>query len=189
MNKARDPWVSVKTFHDLPADEVISSLQKEIRRGNMENAVALGYEMYLTSPEMEEKLWKRLLVISVEDIGHGNPQLPELIYTLYKIHQEFETGAVDRPLFALHAIRLLAESEKDRSTDEMKNLIHAQMELEGLIPNIPDYAIDMHTNRGQKEGKDEAHFYQVASKVFPESENKNHEFREKLIKLLGIKEK
>ena len=33
----RDPWVKTKTYHDLPAAEVISALQKEIRRGNTEN--------------------------------------------------------------------------------------------------------------------------------------------------------
>ena len=31
--------------------------------------------MYITSPQMEEKLWRRLLAISVEDVGMGNPQM------------------------------------------------------------------------------------------------------------------
>jgi hypothetical protein len=34
----RDPWVEVKTKSGLQADQVISALQKEIRRGNVENA-------------------------------------------------------------------------------------------------------------------------------------------------------
>ena len=29
-----DPWKRDRTLHDLPADEVISALQKEIRRRN-----------------------------------------------------------------------------------------------------------------------------------------------------------
>jgi hypothetical protein len=40
----RDPWVDVRTRHDFPADEVISALQKEMRRGNAENGVLLAYE-------------------------------------------------------------------------------------------------------------------------------------------------
>ena len=60
--KKRDPWVDVTTYHGLPADQVISALQKEIRRGNTENAVLLGYEMVITSPPMEDYLWQRLMV-------------------------------------------------------------------------------------------------------------------------------
>ena len=88
---ARDPWVDVKTRHGLPADEVISSLQKEIRRGNTENAALIAYEMATTSPQLEAYLWKRLLVISVEDIGWGDLQAPVLIHTLYQM-----VGALDR---------------------------------------------------------------------------------------------
>ncbi len=55
-----------KTYRGLPADQVISALQKEIRRGHTENAVLLAYEMVITSPALEDYLWKRLLVISVE---------------------------------------------------------------------------------------------------------------------------
>ena len=62
----RDPWVDVKTYHGLAADHVISALQKEIRRGNSENAALLAYEMILTSSAMEDYLWYRLKVISVE---------------------------------------------------------------------------------------------------------------------------
>ena len=33
-----DPWQKVRTEHDMAADELISAMQKEIRRGNTENA-------------------------------------------------------------------------------------------------------------------------------------------------------
>jgi len=68
----RDPWVDVRTRHDFPADEVISALQREIRRGNTESGALLAYEMVTTSPEMEAYLWRRLLAISVEDVGLGS---------------------------------------------------------------------------------------------------------------------
>ena len=43
-----DCWTHVTTRHGLAADEVISALQKTIRRGNAESAVRFGYEMYIT---------------------------------------------------------------------------------------------------------------------------------------------
>lgn len=182
---ARDPWVQVRTYHGLPADEVISTLQKEIRRGNTENAALVAYEMYLTSPEMEAKLWQRLLVISVEDIGMGNPYAPQLVHTLYQMYGEFDREALDRPLFALHAVRYLCESQKDRSTDEMLNWIRQGVEHGSLRPEIPDYAIDMHTRRGQEMGRGLAHFLEEGAQINPELPGRNTVYRERLLKLLG----
>ena len=72
----QDPWARITTRNGLPADEVISSLQKCIRRGMVEEACQFAYEMYITSPQMEEKLWRRLLTITVEDIGMGDVNAP-----------------------------------------------------------------------------------------------------------------
>jgi hypothetical protein len=35
-------------------------LQKSIRRGLLENALLVGYEMFRTGPEAERMLWERL---------------------------------------------------------------------------------------------------------------------------------
>lgn len=186
-NLPRDPWVHVRTYHDLPADEVISALQKEIRRGNLENAAMLAYEMHLTSPEMEEILWKRLMVISVEDIGMGEINAPNLIYTLYQIFQKFPPGALDRPLFIVHAVRYLCTRQKDRSSDELVNVLrHSVSRGEGK-PQIPDYAIDMHTARGQAMGRGIEHFFEEGARVFPELPDRETKFRKQLFKLLEIK--
>src|SRR5512138_363572 len=83
----QDPWTRVRTAHDLPADEVISALQKEIRRGNTENAALLAYEMIITSPGLEDYLWQRLKVISVEDIGFGEPLAPVVIQSLFEMNR------------------------------------------------------------------------------------------------------
>ena len=185
---ARDPWVNTRTYHDLPGDEVISALQKEIRRGNTDNACLLAYEMFLTSPEMEAKLWKRLLVISVEDVGLGSPTAPQLIYSLFQIHNEFDYNALDRPLFAIHAVRYLCEQEKDRSSDELVNWVRNSLEQGLASPQIPDYAIDMHTGRGQEMGRDMQHFFAEGAKVAPEMADRNLEYRKRLLKLLEIEE-
>ena len=64
-----DPWQFATTKNGYHADEVISALQKCIRRGLEEKAAMFAYELYLTSPELEEKMWSRLMTISVEDIA------------------------------------------------------------------------------------------------------------------------
>jgi replication-associated recombination protein RarA len=109
-----DPWTLARTLHDFPADEVISSLQKEVRRGNTENAALLAYEMLTTSAELEEYLWGRLQVISVEDVGFGEPQAPILIETLYQMHHRLPRPRGDRYLYAIHAVRYLCACQKER---------------------------------------------------------------------------
>ncbi len=181
---ARDPWVDVRTRHGLPADEIISSLQKEIRRGHTENAALIAYEMATTSPEMEAYLWKRLLVISVEDVGWGDLQAPVLLHTLYQMVKMLDRQDGERLLYAVHAVRYLCACQKDRSSDEMVNWLMRVVENGSALPTIPEYALDMHTHRGQEMGRDVNHFLNVAAQVAPELPNRDTTYRERLLKLL-----
>jgi replication-associated recombination protein RarA len=183
-----DPWVRVRTVHDFAADEVISALQKEIRRGHAENAALLAYEMWATSAELEHYLWKRLLVISVEDVGFGSPQTPVLINSLYNMHQVYGRAEGDRLLFAVHAVRVLCACAKDRSTDEMVNWIIHEVEKGGLRPEIPEYALDMHTARGQAMGRGARHFWEVAAQLSPEDPNRDRTYRERMLSILDAQE-
>jgi replication-associated recombination protein RarA len=185
-----DPWVKVRTRHDLPADEVISALQKELRRGNVENAAMLAYEMFTTSPELEEKLWSRLQVIAVEDVGAGDWQAPVLVNTLYIMSQRFDRASFppDRGLFAIHAVRYLATRNKDRSSDEMYNWIRHNIEEKNQLPVIPDYALDMHTARGQAMGRGPQHFYEEGSRIAPELAERELKYRQSLLDLISQNE-
>jgi replication-associated recombination protein RarA len=181
---SQDPWTRVRTLHDFAADEVISALQKEIRRGHTENAALLAYEMLITSPEMEAYLWQRLQVISVEDVGYGNLQAPILIETLYQMHQRIPRPRGDRYLFAIHAVRVLSQSAKERGSDDLLNWITRSVEQHNLLPDIPDYALDMHTRRGQEMGRDYAHFLTEASRVAPELPDRDTTYRDRLLAML-----
>ena len=165
-----DPWASVTTRNGIPGDEVISMLQKSIRRGLEKNALYAAYEMYTTSPQFEEKLWRRLQVISVEDIGYGNLHAPELIYTLAQMRKEFPYTDRDRTIFFVHAIRFLCRQQKERSSDNTKNMMIKEF-AHGRGCVVPDYAYDLHTNKGREMGRDEIHFLTEASKVSPQFES------------------
>ena len=177
----QDPWTRVRTAHDLPADEVISSIQKEIRRGHTENAVLLAYEMCVTSPELEAYLWGRLQVISVEDIGFGNMNAPVLIETLFQMHQRIPRPRGDRYMMATHAVRFLCQCEKERGSDYLYNWAEMMVEREGRLPEIPDYALDMHTRRGQEMGRDYEYFLTVAAQVQPEQPGADLSYRDQLL--------
>jgi replication-associated recombination protein RarA len=169
-------------------DELRSALQKSIRRGLLENALLVGYEMFQTGPEAERMLWERLLIISVEDVGLGRPDAPVLVNALHQMHTEFAWPGGDRFLFAAHAIRALATSPKDRTTDELANLIAHQVDVEGVKPDIPDVALDVHTRRGQLMGRGLVHFLVEGAQVENELPGRDRSYRKRLLALYDIPE-
>src|SRR5262245_11309850 len=179
-----DPWTRVETAHGFRADELISTFQKSIRRGLTENAALVAYELYVTSAELEEHLWRRLEVISVEDVGLANPIAPALIDALYGMHERAARGTGDRFLFLLHGVRLLAGSKKARSTDEMANWLMRVVDSGERLPEVPDVAFDMHTRRGRELGRDIHHFLREGAVVEPEWEDRDRTYRERLLALL-----
>ncbi len=183
-NLPRDPWQQVTTRNGFKADHVISALQKEIRRGNVENATLLAYEMVITSHALEDFLWQRLMVISVEDIGFGEPQAAVLINSLVQMLDRFDRSVGERRLFAVHAVRYLCACQKDRSSDEMVNWINYGAEKGSLRPTIPDYAMDMHTGDGQAMGRGRRYFWEVGSKIVPELPGRDTSYRDRMLALL-----
>lgn len=183
-DQKRDPWVDVKTFNGYAADQVISALQKEIRRGNSENAVLLAYEMAITSPALEDYLWQRLMVISVEDIGFGEPQAPVLINALHQMLSTFDRSLGERKLFAVHAVRYLCQCLKDRSSDEMIVWVKLASGRGEARPAIPDYALDMHTAAGQRMGRGARHFFEIGARLDPELPDRDLTYRQRVMDIL-----
>ena len=183
-HEQRDPWVHVRTYHGLPADQVISALQKEIRRGNTENAALLAYEMILTSPALEDYLWHRLQVISVEDVGFGTPMAPVLVHALAKMVRGFDRSVGERRLFAVHAVRYLCQAQKDRSSDEMVNWLTRAVDCGEALPEIPDYALDMHTAAGQEMGRGRRHFFEEGAQIHPEMADRDRTYLERILENL-----
>ena len=136
--------------------------------------------MLTTSQELEEYLWGRLQVISVEDVGFGSVNAPVLIETLYQMHLRLPRPRGDRYLFAIHAVRFLCQCEKERGSDDLLNWMNKAAERGEAKPTIPDYAIDMHTKRGQEMGRDYHHFLNEASKVQPELPNRDTTYLDRL---------
>ena len=178
-----DPWKNITSRNGIPGDELVSALQKSIRRGKEEIAVDVAYEMYITSEQFEDKMWRRLMAMAVEDVGFGDTNAPVVVYTLNKIRQEFPYNDGDRPLFFMHAIRFLCSRSQERSTDCLKNITIKKFDR-GYKLEIPDYAYDMHTDKGRAMGRDIIHFLESSSKVEPVMEGYDDTYRQRLIKMI-----
>src|SRR5215211_5978729 len=102
-NIQEDPWTREQTVHGFAADELFSVLQKSIRRGMVENAVVVAYEIYASGPEFEDQVWRRLQIISVEDVGFGKLDAPVLIRTLDDFRKAADRTSPDRLIYLVHA--------------------------------------------------------------------------------------
>jgi replication-associated recombination protein RarA len=147
--------------------------------------VLCAADMAATSAELDRYLWDRLHVIAVEDVGFGSADAIATIVALDTARQRFAYGTHDRLLFAIHAVRLLAGSAKDRSNDELANLVRRDLES-GARPDVPDHAIDMHTAAGRERGRDLTHFLTVGAIVEPELADRERAWRIELLERLGI---
>lgn len=170
---AVNPWENAKTVNGLTADEVISMLQKAIRRGLEEDAVDAAYELYLTSRELEHVMWRRLIMIAMEDIGFGDLQATPVVYAYYQAKDLFERDNGDRQLPFIQAIRYLCRCPKERSSSYYQNLVMKKFD-KGYVMQVPDYALDKHTKRGKELGRDTMYFYTDGDRVSPEHEDEEN---------------
>lgn len=104
------PWPTVLGY-DLY--EVMSAMQKTIRRGLEEEALYWGTELYLS--EYADHAWNRLLVISSEDVGLASlvGLYVKLLNDLYRRNKK----SGESRLYFIHAILLLARAPKSRIVD------------------------------------------------------------------------
>jgi hypothetical protein len=144
------------TRFNRPLDEVISAIQKEIRRGNEDTAMAFCLELV---PRFELYLWKRLLVIVMEDIGIAEVDLIVRVRALRDTYFEFrEEGKSGSARLALaNTVLMMCRATKSRLADHFQCSISSNLAHRGAPP-IPDYALDRHTRRGRSIGRDVTHW-------------------------------
>jgi len=171
--------MSITTKNGYDLWELISALQKDIRRGNEKQAVFWALELESINPTT---LWNRLMLIASEDIGPANSQMSVLIDVLHRQYQNLSKSG-EEGLFLIHAVLALSRSKKTREVGELFVMTYPKVELgkefgEGLPP-IPDYAIDMHTPKGREKGKGLEYFYSEGTKINPDAGSK---YREEALK-------
>lgn len=187
-NMGEDPWAGVPTAHGFMADELISALQKSIRRGLVENAVLVAYELFASGAAFEDQVWRRLEIISVEDVGMGRPDAPVIIRALEAFRRAAARESPDRLIYLVHAVRLLALSPKDRTSDEMATWVRQAVDAGTARPEVFDDALDMHTRRGQELGRDFLHWFTNGARVENELPSRDTTYRSRILDLLGRNE-
>jgi MgsA AAA+ ATPase C terminal len=175
-----DPYSQVVSPHGIPVDDLVAVLQKEIRRSRIDNAVLAAYEMFTTSADVAQHLWRRLRLIAVEDVGMGLPLGPVLIDVL---HRNFNATPGGEWMMACHAVRLLASAPKDRTSSEHADWVAAKVALGEALVEVPDYAHCVHTRAGQELGRGLMQWWDNGAQVRDELPSADHRYRAELIEI------
>ena len=161
-------------------DELLSALQKDIRRGNEYEAVFWAAELESFNPRM---LWNRLRVIASEDIGPAYPRMPLLIETLERHYFDARKRRNDSyRVFLSNAIVNLVRCRKSRIADNLLTVVYGEIQHENKELPIPDYALDKHTKKGRKMGRGWTHFFNEGCKL--ENEAFDDPYRERALELV-----
>lgn len=153
----------VLTVNGYDMFEVVSAMQKSIRRGKEEDAMYWGVELFESG--MAPYAWKRLIIIAMEDIGLANPDAIVQIKTLKDVYdtmtKEDKKGQYRLPF--VQAILYLVHSPKSRICDWALGFWFDNNTCQAIKKEIPDYALDAHTRRGKKMGKGIKEFFTEGS--------------------------
>ena len=166
--------------------EVVSALQKEIRRANERAAVYWAFELI---PRFEAYLWKRLKVVANEDVGIAAPEIFAAIQALAEQYFEMRARKDGSCTLCLtNAVLLMCRAKKTRVADHLTIITEQTKarELDGSqapIP-IPDYALDMHTLRGRQMGRGLDHFRTEGAKLVGRDESVKDPYADEAYRLL-----
>ena len=157
------PWNMV-TRDGYRCDEVVSALQKSIRRGDSDGALTWAHQLNVSG--YGAWAWRRLFIIVSEDIGLAEPAAPAVIAGLWTASQTLLANQrkpapgekVSHPwLQLLQATWYLARSPKNRELADLCGVLEFRAQR-GELPPIPDVARDMHTAAGRAMGRGSVHF-------------------------------
>lgn len=141
----------IRLIGNYEFDEVASSLQKMIRRGNEYEACFWGYVIHQSG--FGGYLWRRLSIIAREDIGNGDSQASILIESLCssweRLHKQNKEATLDKLLFPTQAILYMCRCKKTRENDSLVNLLDENWKNKKRL-DIPQIAIDPHCEKGRK---------------------------------------
>jgi hypothetical protein len=141
-------------------------------------AMEFACELLHTSKAFCTMVCNRLELISHEDIDSISQPLivPYVHSAAAQAKAWYELPNPGKSRMAIgNAIRLMCRSAKSREGDHFQAAIGLRSLLEDFVPEIPDFANDMHTMKGKRLGRDLDHFREVGTHLVPMAKKDDYE--------------
>jgi replication-associated recombination protein RarA len=169
----------VRTKKGYDFFEVASAFQKSIRRGIESDAMYWAIELYESG--YAKYVWKRMLIMSCEDVGLGSPFTNTMVMNL-KASFDYLVSLKDKGLSEklpfTQAVLTLVNAKKSRYVDLAISVYWK--ENKETMKEMPDYVFDMHTRKGKSMGRGLDYFYDEAAKINNANKLPNEEEMEKI---------
>ena len=182
--------------HGYNDDELISALQKCIRRGMEEEAMYFALELGNEGKSGFGLLHSRLQIISYEDVGLGDPETVRSVsQALVDMKEMFVKKRADWEMVLSFIILSLCRAKKSRITDHFKMLLRNKFNQKEKYYEIPDFALDMHTSQGNLLGRSKGskqgieHFINEGEKLINENPELNDIYKHETQKIWKKKRK
>ncbi len=154
---------------------------------------ALFWALELADSGYGQYLWRRLGVIVSEDIGLAEPLSPVIISSLAENCKRCTKSWKEPEMLPMaHAVLYMCRCYKNREVDDYLEYIKLKIR-NGLRIEVPEWALDVHTDRGKKMIKENKidpirKFYLEGGILEKEKVLKEGNiYKSKLYKELGIK--
>jgi len=142
------------TINGYSTFDVISALQKEIRRGNEKESMFWALELAYSDKSTFTVLINRLKIISYENIGLADTglvcQISQGIDDIVYIRNNSTTDEWD--IILADVILMLCRAKKSRIADHFKVYMKGDYWKNQKL-TIPDYTFDYHTRQGKRMGR------------------------------------
>ncbi len=149
MPKSKKQW-KPRVIGDYEFDEVASAMQKMIRRGKEYEACYWAYILHHSG--YGQYVWRRLIIISAEDVGNGDPNAAILVNACAtnweRLHKHTKDVNLSKCLLVIQSVLYLCRCKKVREVDSLANLLNERFNRGERI-EIPEIAIDPHTQQGK----------------------------------------
>ncbi|MCL5125313.1 MAG: hypothetical protein M1511_12600 [Deltaproteobacteria bacterium] len=153
----------LRTKSNLPLDQVVSGLQKAIRRGLEDRALYFMHEMIESG--FIKYFWRRISVICIEDVGLANPNAPILVNSLAQMNERLNHRKEIRDTYCPGmAVLYLCRAPKSREVDYALDWVDLKRK-EGVVIEPEDFDLDCHTDLGRQRLKEKA---KIAGKTYDE---------------------
>jgi len=164
------------TRNGLPAMTCISALQKAIRRGLEREAMEFACELMHTSKAFHTMVCNRLEVICHEDLDTlAAPHVvPFVATTMAQSRERYSKSIGEARLMIGNCIRLMCRAPKSRAGCHFGAAIGMRSQLEGFVPDVPDWANDQHTLEGRRLRRGLDHFREHGAKLIPPPTEPDH---------------
>jgi len=177
-------YYQIRTANGYDFFGASSAFQKAIRRGDEDEAMFWAVELHNSG--YVKYLWKRMIIITSEDVGLGDPDVVTRIMALkasydYLLKEKNTPNAKTLPF--IQAVVTLVRARKSRFIDLAISTYWNKHREQVGNKEVPDYAWDIHTRKGKKMGRGLKYFYAEGAKI----ENANKVDREIEFEELALK--